>query len=613
MAPAQTPLQAKQVAAEPTDIVSGRVRLPERRELAETIRGSLVEAGADGHLRAAGLWVPDGEVSLVPIWTDAAQQHVQLRWNRGPWEPWAHFAALGLGEVEGLAPVDEWTAMAPERFELRTPSAGWLSLRDDRDAPTYFLVGDSVTTTLHHGLSSYATVQGEDLALLAWLEGETATIVSASVELETTGQQTILPLEDSGLALDGQRGDGVFGLRLPKDWVGPTTAWTRIEARTPDGRRFTRIGRQEFEIFAPVVEFAGTPSLDTAEPGLWTLRLPTWIADPEQRLHLAAEVWATAADGSLQPACWLARACERLTLPGQVELPLALDLRWLQRAGLGEPLELRNVRVQTMDGWSVLAQRAAWPVPVSGAPLSVGPTSDDLHFRLTGTTVAPLLALPPAGAASDVSDQALFGLMLVHGWCSGGGVWPTSQFDGPLLVFNDPNANRTHDEFAQLLGQLGGQNRSFGGIGHSQGGCALLHLRTYYASGLDRASGGRVIQSLASPYQGTPLASLGFFLCGVNQDLTPSGSGAWLANIPTVTRADVFYYSTSNSGSACQFATDFFLSNPEDGVVEMSRAQLPGATNMGHVTGWCHTTGMSNPAGYNDAARNAVMNQAAAR
>ena len=74
-----------------------------------------------------------------------------------------------------------------------------------------------------------------------------------------------------------------------------------------------------------------------------------------------------------------------------------------------------------------------------------------------------------------------------------------------------------------------------------------------------------------------------------------------------------FYWTTADAGSACNFFTDFLLADPEDGTVEMFRGQLPGGNSMGHVTGWCHTTGMSNPANYTDHARNQAMDAAAAR
>ena len=55
-------------------------------------------------------------------------------------------------------------------------------------------------------------------------------------------------------------------------------------------------------------------------------------------------------------------------------------------------------------------------------------------------------------------------------------------------------------------------------------------------------------------------------------------------------------------------ATDLFLSDPDDGVVERSYAQLPGANNRGHKTGWCHTSGMRDPAQTSDSSRNSDMN-----
>jgi pimeloyl-ACP methyl ester carboxylesterase len=205
--------------------------------------------------------------------------------------------------------------------------------------------------------------------------------------------------------------------------------------------------------------------------------------------------------------------------------------------------------------------------------------------------------------------------MLVHGYCSSGSIWPAADFAQPKLEFLDPNANRTHDQFAQLINaqaQAAGLT-SFGVVTHSQGGCAALHLLTYYTSGLDFSTGGRRIQALAAPFQGTPLASLGSFACGVNNDMTLAGAATWLSGIPTWARAEVYYWTTSDAGTPCNFLTNLFLTDPEDGTVEEIHGQLPSGNNMGHTTGWCHTTGMSYPASYTNHTRNQAMNAAAAR
>ncbi len=216
-------------------------------------------------------------------------------------------------------------------------------------------------------------------------------------------------------------------------------------------------------------------------------------------------------------------------------------------------------------------------------------------------------------------------LMLVHGYCSGGNTFPTSQFSNNI-VFNDPNQNRTHDQFANLIRNFGASYPSFGIVAHSQGGAASLHLYTYYWSGLDSATGGtRLIQSVGTPYQGTALAgnlaALGSVFgagCGTNANLTYSGAASWLAGIPSWARAKVHYSTTSFTDvwyryDYCNVATDLFLSDPDDGVVERAYAQLSGANNRGHKTGWCHTSGMRDPAQTSDSSRNADMNANAAR
>ena len=95
--------------------------------------------------------------------------------------------------------------------------------------------------------------------------------------------------------------------------------------------------------------------------------------------------------------------------------------------------------------------------------------------------------------------------------------------------------------------------------------------------------------------------------------MTPSGSATWLAGIPSWARAEVYTFTTSNSGAACNLFTGILLTDPEDGTVEKIRAELPGGNNLGHTLGWCHTTGMSNPASYTDHTRNHAMDAAASR
>ena len=48
-------------------------------------------------------------------------------------------------------------------------------------------------------------------------------------------------------------------------------------------------------------------------------------------------------------------------------------------------------------------------------------------------------------------------------------------------------------------------------------------------------------------------------------------------------------------------------------MMAVTSSIVPGATNMGHTEGWCHTTDMEDPPQCTDATRNAQMNAQAAR
>ena len=183
--------------------------------------------------------------------------------------------------------------------------------------------------------------------------------------------------------------------------------------------------------------------------------------------------------------------------------------------------------------------------------------------------------------------------------------------------------NWSNDQFARYIRDFA-DSQSIEGCGiiaHSQGGLAALHLYTYYWSCLDYGtSGSRMIQSVGSPYQGTDiagsLASLGSVFgagCGTNTDLTESGAAAWLSTIPTWARNQVNYWTTSFqdnwwSYDYCNFFTDPFLSDPDDGAIEKGKGQLPYGINRGHKSGWCHTGGMADPAQCTDSSRNSEMN-----
>jgi len=567
------------------------------------------------------------------------------------------------------APAGTWTVRvrSDDPSGAHPPLPGWLALTSDHD----LRIEAHVTTQ--------RLLADEPIGIVASLSNAShgARIEDARLVLEHDGRTESIAMQDDGRHEDGARGDGVFGALVPESASGQVVARVEIHGSTADGASFLRTTQLAFPVLERAVLFDGSARTRLDDEQHLRIEIGALPLTAAHRFHVSAEVWGRASDDRSVPICWLSREAEieasavsggkasseasdnsssttgnsstkengdssassehgRASNEGSGSanagsrpassstaqrtsgplLALELDTRWLDATNAHAPLELRQVRVQDPDTDVVfdLVDRMTLDVRDLPASTTSGPQAITSEM-LTGSSMM-LQTTSPTGPSTHTSPILLRpALMLVHGYCSSGSIWPAADFAQPKLEFLDPNANRTNDQFAQLINaqaQAAGLT-SFGVVTHSQGGCAALHLLTYYTSGLDFSIGGRRIQALAAPFQGTPLASLGSFACGVNNDMTLAGAATWLAGIPTWARAEVYYWTTSDAGTPCNFLTHLFLTDPEDGTVEEIHGQLPSGNNMGHTTGWCHTTGMSYPASYTDHTRNQAMNAAAAR
>ena len=271
------------------------------------------------------------------------------------------------------------------------------------------------------------------------------------------------------------------------------------------------------------------------------INLPANGLKSGRKVIVYGEVWGKNENGEESAVAWIGgmAIAEGRT---RTTIPVTLDGRWLSRSNAKEGFELRNVRIQDPDYFVTLAQsdKIALTIPVlpDAAKSGFAEINDEMRMGIRPVKYD--------------TDSAVGGkLMLVHGYCSGGNPFPTSQFSSNI-VFSDPNKNRTHDQFANLIKNFGAAYPSFGIVAHSQGGAASLHLYTYYWSGLDSAGAGRLIQTVGTPYQGTALAgnlaALGSVFgagCGYNYDLTYGGAASWLAGVPSWARAKVHYSTTS--------------------------------------------------------------------
>jgi hypothetical protein len=406
--------------------------------------------------------------------------------------------------------------------------------------------------------------------------------------------------------------DGVFRLAFIPRIAGKHIAQITARGTTPEGSSFIRTSEHLIEVSGRVGRIGKKISVDASDDLRFALNIPVSRLRNGQKVIIHGEIWGLNGDGREEAVSWLGG----MNFVNRGTVSVSLDSRWLANSSVKGNYELRNIWLQDPDTFVIVAESKSIPLigvfPTNVARNYAGEINDEMR---QGKRPVNLELNKAVGGK----------LMLVHGYCSGDSWTSTAQFTN-FVKFLDLNQNRTHDQFANLIRTFGASLPSFGIVAHSQGGAASLHLYTYYWSGLDNATGGtRLIQSVGTPYQGTALAGnlavLGQIFgagCGSNNDLTYSGAAAWLSGIPTWARSKVYYHTTSFTDvwwryDYCSLATDLFLGDPEDGVVERAYAQLPGGNNMGHKTGWCHTTSMRDPGQTTDASRNSTMNSAASR
>lgn len=503
--------------------------------------------------------------------------------------------------------------------------------REMRTAGTagYLVVSNDSPYRLYSYLNTHQTLTGKPFEFVASVfdertginssipEALAGTVTSAEIEIRTPGGKI------EKLNLNGENRQLFRAKFIPRE-AGEYIAQIMLRGVSAEGGEYVRTSEHVFQVLSDNVKLGAASSTTLVDDTRLRVSLPTPGLTVGRKVVAYAEVWSRDGNGEAIPVTWIGGMAIAGGRKNRAAVDLILDTRWLSRADTNGTYELRNVRLQDADYFVTLAEADAIGLEINNLPQTARMSSateitDDMRMGKrpdnTNTTVA----------ANSLTTQAVGGkVLLIHGYCAGGNPFPVSQFAN-YAVFNDPNQSRTHDQFANLIRNFGAQFPSFGAVAHSQGGAASLHLYTYYWSGFDYATGNRLIQTVGTPYQGTALAGnmavIGEVFgagCGSNSDLTYSGAASWLAGIPSWARAKVHYSTTSFTDvwyryDYCSLATDLLLGDPEDGVTERAYGQLPGGNNRGHKTGWCHTSGMRDPAQTSDSTRNADMNANAAR
>jgi len=318
---------------------------------------------------------------------------------------------------------------------------------------------------------------------------------------------------------------------------------------------------------------------------------------------------------------------------GASVISLEVDMGWLVEARAVGPFTLKNVYLQEVNTFIPVSSkesidfslRATHDVELWRQFVAVNATHTPGQF-----TEQMRFGVRPEHLRATNATEEKHGLVLSHGYCSGGNPWlRTKEIWTDAYFFEDPNQSRSHDKFAQLIVEFAESQglTSFSIIGHSQGGFAALHTHNYYWSGVDNARVGRKLQSLGSPYQGN--SGAGFWSevlnmlveegCDPQEDLTRDGAELWLTGISAASAGEMHYYTTQYDKGGllgkgyCNMLTNAVLKSPNDGVTENDYAHLPGGNFEGNTVGQCHIDGMNWPASFDDVDRNKIMNELAAR
>lgn len=647
----------KQLAAPPSDFLSGMLRLPDPAQLGQRsgyamlpVRLAPAAQGQTGSIWTANVPV-DAAGDLQWLLLAPAGSDWTLRLtppNRETLSLGGEALPAGARRTETSVGMSEFAYPATIfSFDAAQPTGMWrVEVRSQQPvaqsgATTGFVVVSSASPyRLYSYVDRLGLVAGEPGNLVAYLYDQAADVskghapapLAATIE---SAEATILRADagpgsnQPGISLPlAADGAGVLRGAIPALPAGNHTLQVTVRGTTPEGQPFVRTSEHLFAVVARSLALAGQAQAAPQDGVRLRVDLAmTGDATQVSAVQASAEVWGTAKDGSATPVAWIGGLAAPVADAAGTRVSLVLDGHWIALAQAQAPFELRNVRLQDRNQHVPLSVIERMPLAVVALPASVHELVDaPTQEMLMGQRPGWLAAEAPQPANRSTYGSQNHRLMLVHGYCSSD-VWQQGQANGNFtthsLRFLDLAQNRSHDQFALLIRSFGQANvKSYGIVAHSQGGAASLHLYKSYWSGLDWvdfdvADGARLIQSVGTPYQGTALAGnlawLGTIFgtgCGSNTDLTYAGAAAWLSTVPSAARSKVYYYSTGENSiwpwNSCTGA-DILLDDPNDGVTEDAYADLVNGNDMGYTDEQCHVAGAPYLAQFHDAGRNSTM------
>ena len=351
-----------------------------------------------------------------------------------------------------------------------------------------------------------------------------------------------------------------------------------------------------------------------------------WEEGMDTTFRIFSEVWGIV-DDELVPICWVIHLTDvEQNSTGSYFLPIYIEPNWITEFSIPPNIIfLKNLTIEDVNLFTTVLEIKSLKIDLGKPNYQI-----EINSINSGEFSKCRKSQQSRSKQSSVtsSQNGQPNLLLVHGYCAKENPFTVENFTN-YMVFKDWGQSLSNDQFARhIIDFTEGRNLSeFSIVAHSQGGLASVHLYSYYYSGLDSYSvsgdgSDRKIQTVGSPYQGTPLAGLladiGHFfgiMCGSNLELTYEGAQAWLSKVPLDVQEEVHFYRTfyGKRKKYCNFGTNVVLKGPNDGLVEVGKARLPFGRAEGIAPGECHSVNMQWPSQCHNAKRNAEMNRYAAR
>ncbi|MCJ8272077.1 MAG: PQQ-dependent sugar dehydrogenase, partial [Psychrosphaera sp.] len=393
--------------------------------------------------------------------------------------------------------------------------------KSGKDIAAYLLHKGDSEFQLYSYLDNNFTTVNNDINMVAYMvdstlgrgerqqmvrkEAVSGTIDRAIATIKSpSGEVFTVRLNDNGVNGDKVANDGQFGGKIPTNEAGVYTNQLQIQGTRPDGKPFSRTTTDIYPVAPVSFEFADRPALvKFVSSTSAVLSVPVKNLDNSDSVFMAAEIWGTNADGELESAAWVGGIVAPKNSNKNTMMDLSFDTRWLTRSNLKAPFTLKSLRMQTVDGNVPIAQRDEMNTR-SMLPKQLFESTNAVDVDRTITRDMLMGKAPEHKGETVANAGSGTKLLLVHGYCSGQ-AWNTGHFSD-ATEFQDYHKSISHNAFAQKVINFGAAYNSYGIVAHSQGGAASLEMYTKYWTGLDNATGGRIIQSVGTPYQGTALA-----------------------------------------------------------------------------------------------------------